>query len=267
MSALAQAPLALVEGQARALPLVRPPAPGGGGSAVVRAIQRAGWLAVEVAEILTAAQTPATPTERASELQRRAISLCARHGLFAEIGGRLPDGPAVIVANHLSYVDPLVLAGLLPVAPIAKAEVGRWPMVGAAVRSLGLIPVRRGDAHSGARALLTALRALEGGVCVLNFPEGTTTDGSCMLPFHRGVFGLAQLAGVPIVPVGIALEPAELAWVGDTFFLPHYARTAARESSRVRVRFGAPIAARRHADPAGLAAVARSRIEKLRRSV
>ena len=249
------------------MPALRPPLPSDGRSSLVRALRRVGWLAVEVAEVLTASRAPGTHQERATELQRRAASLCVPHGLFAEVSAQLPIGPAVIVANHLSYVDPIVLAGVLPVAPIAKAEVARWPMLGTAVRSLGLIPVRRGDAHSGAHALRIALRALEAGVAVLNFPEGTTTDGSWMLPFHRGAFGLAQLADVPIVPVGIALEPAELAWVGDTYFLPHYARTAARESSLIRVRFGAPIAARRHADPAGLAAVARSRIEKLRRSV
>ncbi len=225
------------------MPALRPPLPSDGRSSLVRALRRVGWLAVEVAEVLTASRAPGTHQERATELQRRAASLWPRRGLSAGVWAQLPVGPAVIVANHLSYVDPIVLAGVLPVAPIAKAEVARWPMLGTAVRSLGLIPVRRGDAHSGAHALRIALRALAGGV------------------------GRAQLADVPIVPVGIALEPAELAWVGDTYFLPHYARTAARESSLIRVRFGAPIAARRHADPAGLAAVARSRIEKLRRSV
>jgi 1-acyl-sn-glycerol-3-phosphate acyltransferase len=99
---------------------------------------------------------------------------------------------------------------------------------------------------------------------VLNFPEGTTTDGRALLPFRRGVFGAARLAKVPIVPVAIDYESPSLAWVGDEDFLPHYLRTAARPRTAVRVAFGSPMQAGRAArDDRAVAAAARASIERL----
>jgi 1-acyl-sn-glycerol-3-phosphate acyltransferase len=163
------------------------------------------------------------------------------HGCEVRTTGRAPDGPAVLVANHLGWIDPIVLAAAHPVAPIAKLEVEGWPLVGEVGRRHGVLFIARGDAHRGARVLRAGLAALRAGVCVLNFPEGTTTDGSALLPFRRGSFGLARLARVPVVPVALALSPAELCWTGDDAFLPHYLRTAARARLGAHVRFGAPL--------------------------
>ena len=106
-----------------------------------------------------------------------------------------------------------------------------WPILGAGAAALGVLFVQRGDAWSGARALRSALRALESGVSVLGFPEGTTSRGDDVLPFRRGLFGMAQLADVPVVPIAIHYSTAELRWFGDTWFLPHYLRTAMRPRS------------------------------------
>src|SRR5207245_1003035 len=148
--------------------------------------------------------------------------VCRLHGFRFEVEGTLPSGPAVMVANHISYVDAPVLMSLQPCRPIAKAEIGHWPLIGDGARSLGVVFVRRGDPHSGAVALRQGLRALAAGVSVLGFPEGTTTTGNRLLPFRRGLFGLARLAGVPIVPIGIAYASPEVAWVGDDWFVTHY---------------------------------------------
>ena len=137
--------------------------------------------------------------------------------------------PAIYVANHLGYYDALVVAQFVPCAPIAKAEVASWPVIGAGGRSLGVIFVRRESPASGAQALLAALRALGAGVSVLNFPEGTTTSGDRLGPFRRGIFGLARLAGVPVVPVRIDFDDPELAWYGPALFLP---TTSARPRAR-----------------------------------
>ncbi len=199
---------------------------------------------------------------QAGALCRLARELCRVHGLELAIEGILPDGPAVFIANHVSYIDALVLAALAPSAPIAKAEVASWPVFGASARSLGVLLVQRGDAWSGARALRSALRSLDAGVSVLGFPEGTTTHGGAPLPFHRGLFGVAARAGVPVVPIALAYEDPELAWVGDEWFLPHYLRTAMRPTTAVSVRLGAPLFAG-GARPEHFAARAREKITRL----
>jgi 1-acyl-sn-glycerol-3-phosphate acyltransferase len=179
---------------------------------------------------------------RGERLQRVTTDLCRVHGFDLRIDGVLPNRPAVLVANHVSYVDAMVIPSLAPCTVIAKGEVRGWPFVGAGAAALGILFVERGNAWSGARALRQGLRALEAGISVLGFPEGTTTRGDDVLPFRRGLFGLAQIAGVPIVPIALHYISPELRWYGDSWFVPHYLRTAMRPSSLVRIRVGASIA-------------------------
>jgi 1-acyl-sn-glycerol-3-phosphate acyltransferase len=201
---------------------------------------------------------------RAERLQRMADRLCRVHGFDVRSSGKLPQGPVVLVANHQSYIDAPVLAALTPCAPIAKNELGGWPFLGGAARALGVLFVDRADAWSGARALRAALRSLARGVSVLGFPEGTTTSGSGeLLAFRRGLFGVARIAGVPVVPAAIVYQSREAPWVGDQWFVPHYLRTARRTRTGITIALGAPI------DPTSchcaedLAHLARSRIFQL----
>lgn len=223
-----------------ALPAPRPVrGPRGTLRALGRVVSLAG-LALRIQRIpIEPAATSAA--RRAARLQTACAALCDRHGIRVRVSGPVPRGPAILVANHLGYLDPLVLAGLVPCAPIAKREASGWPLIGRALGGLGVIFVERGRAESGARALRQARRVLAAGVSVLVFPEGTTTVGDRVLPFHRGAFGLARRLGVSVVPVAIAMPDAGCCWVGDDDFLPHYLRFAARASVTVDVRFGAPL--------------------------
>src|SRR5262249_45981855 len=161
----------------------------------------------------------------ARRMQKTCIELCAVHRFDAHIEGAIPDGPSVMVSNHLSYVDAPVLASLTPSMPVAKAEIARWPLFGAGARSLGVMLVKRGDVYSGALALRGALRTLAAGVPVLGFPEGTTTAGvGELLAFRRGLFGIARIAHVPVVPMALSYNSPEIAWVGEEWFVPHYLR-------------------------------------------
>lgn len=182
---------------------------------------------------------------RARRNQAMARAMCEAHAIEPYVAGALPSGPAVFVANHVSYVDPLILAALVPSIGIAKAEVAAWPVLGARLRDLGVLFVRRGDAHSGARALRGAIAALRSGASVLNFPEGTTTHGHDVLPFHRGIFGVARITGAKVVPVRVGYEDARVAWVGDETLLPHYVMLARSPRVVVRVRVGRAIDPRR----------------------
>ncbi len=203
-----------------------------------------------------------TPYHRqAALLQRLARETCDHHRLLVRVVGAPPRRPAILVANHLSYLDPVALVSVAAALPIAKAEVARWPVIGRELRDAGVLFVDRGAPMSGARALRRGIELLGAGVSLLNFPEGTTSAGYDVLPLHRGIFGLARLTGVDVVPVRVDYDCPSLAWVGDTSFLPHYLRFAGRSLSTATLRFRAAI------DPRGGSAeelAARAR-EALRR--
>jgi 1-acyl-sn-glycerol-3-phosphate acyltransferase len=182
------------------------------------------------------------------------------------VTGPIPAGPVVLVANHVSYLDPVVLVGLVPAVPISKREISHWPLIGGVARRHGVLFVDRSDAGSGARALRGARRALASGISVLNFPEGTTSGGEQVLPFRRGIFGLARHARVPVVPVSLRFDDPDLAWHGDALFLPHYAKLLARRDVTVRVRFGGPLTPERYGSAADLADEARAAVEHMLRA-
>lgn len=200
---------------------------------------------------------------------RRLVHLCSMvcdlHQIQVEVHGALPEAPSILVANHLGYIDPIVLCSLLPLSPIAKSEISDWALVGVPLERLNVSFVRRGDAHSGARVLLRSLRSLRAGVSVLNFPEGTTSRGG-LLPFHLGTFWLSRRTGVPVVPVAVDFEDMGLCWVDREGFLPHYAKVWwTGGPRRVRVTVGEPLRPADYRSELDLSWAARESIGRLRR--
>ena len=201
---------------------------------------------------------------RARRLHAACAEIATIHDLQLGVRGRFPTGPAVIVSNHVSYLDAIAIAAAVPCAPIAKSEVASWPIIGTAASQLGVIFVQRDSPASRVRALLRARAALAAGVPVMNFPEGTTTDGSELLPFHRGIFGLARLAGFPIVPVAVRCHK-DLAWYGNAPFVPHYVRATRLDAPEIRLEIGELIDPTRFASADEVAALAQHRIAYLLR--
>lgn len=236
--------------------------------AVSVASRVSGAMGVALDVVMRASLLPEPPGQRcrarAALLQRTAKELCLLHAVRARVIGALPAPPFVLVANHVSYIDPLLLAALTPCTAIAKQEIGGWPLIGERARELGVMLVDRARPQSGARVLRGALRALRHGVPVLNFPEGSTTRGEQVLPFRKGIFGVARLAGVPIVPVAVTYEAPEMCWAGDDSFLPHYLRFSSRRDTGASLVIGAPLRAEGSADE--LAARARGVIVDLLRA-
>lgn len=190
------------------------------------------------------------------DLGSLAQKILSLHRVALEVRGPRPSGPTVIVANHLGYLDPLLVRSVVPVVSIAKAELSGWPYLGRFLAGPEVIFVDRQDPHSGASALRRAARALAAGRSVLNFPEGTTTAGDRLLAFRRGIFGVARRLGVPVVPLSIEL-PRELAWVGAQAFLPHYLTFAGRAETVACLHFGEAF------DPDGEPAVLADRARRL----
>ncbi len=214
----------------------------------------AAGLVGAIAELLVEARlSPGSTIAYADRAQRTAQRILERHGVTVHTSGPRPIGRAVVVTNHVSYLDPLVVSSVLPCLSIAKGEIRRWPLIGRGLEDLGVLFVRRGDPYSGARTIRAALRALADGSALLNFPEGTTTDGMRIGPFSRGAFGIARLAGVPVVPAKIVYGNAAVPWFGGEAFVPHYVRLARLGRIAATVHFGPPLRLRETDDLADVA--------------
>ena len=121
------------------------------------------------------------------------------------LGNLHAAGPAVLVANHASYLDAVVLLAALPMefAFIAKRELAASPLVGTVIRKVGHLTVERADAMQSAADAERATALLRGGTSLLFFPEGTFVRAPGVLPFRLGAFKAAVEARRPVVPVGL----------------------------------------------------------------
>jgi 1-acyl-sn-glycerol-3-phosphate acyltransferase len=113
-------------------------------------------------------------------------------------------GPFVVVANHQSLLDIVMLSGMpREMKWVAKDELFRIPWIGWLLRLTGDIAVRRGDPESGGEAIGRAKAYLARGMNVMIFPEGTRSRDARLLPFKKGAFRMAIDAGVPVLPVAV----------------------------------------------------------------
>lgn len=120
-----------------------------------------------------------------------------------QITGAPPVGGAVLVANHVSWLDIHVLHSLLPVHFISKAEVRDWPLLGDLARASGTLFITREKKADAIRVNQEMAAELAAGECLAFFPEGTTSDGQDMRPFFPSLFQPAVDADCPVIPAAI----------------------------------------------------------------
>jgi lyso-ornithine lipid O-acyltransferase len=177
-------------------------------------------------------------------------------GVRVRVMGAPPEGPALMVVNHASWLDIPVLASLTPLSFVAKREVAGWPVVGLFARLQRCIFLDRTRRSATAAANARIAERLAEGDAIVLFPEGTSNDGNRVLPFRSSLIGaaLAETVGrKPVVqPVAIAYvrrdglpvtradRPA-IAWYGDMDLAPHLAAFARRGPIDAVVVWGEPI--------------------------
>lgn len=148
-------------------------------------------------------------TERMDPLIRvYTRSILASAGVRHEAHGleNLPAGRCVLVCNHQSHFDPLVIFNHLPkhIRFVAKAELFKIPIFGQAMKAAGNIKVDRSGSEADRRVMEAAIRTVREKVSVLFFAEGTRSEDGVLRPFKRGAATLAIQAQVPIVPLAVA---------------------------------------------------------------
>lgn len=174
-------------------------------------------------------------------------------GVEWRVVGELPTCGAV-VSNHLSYLDVLLYSAVRPFVMVAKSEVRGWPLFGWLTSRAGTVYVTRGGGPSTYPAVNAAMaEAYRSGLPVLFFPEGTTTDGSEVLPFRRGLFHSVLNEGVPlrVAALRYSLEDAsgsveeDVCWWGDALLAPHLWRLLGLRDVRAEICVGGEVAGRR----------------------
>lgn len=176
-------------------------------------------------------------------LQVRLIGVPARM-----VNGR----PVVFVSNHSSWLDIPVLGGRIEACFVSKDEVGRWPFVGTIARLGRTVFISR-QRHATGRERDVLRERLAAGDNLLLFPEGTTSDGSRVLPFRSAFFAIAEGTDPPLIqpvsvvydrlgglPTGRASRPV-FAWYGDMDLASHFWHFAQHRGLRASILLHPPL--------------------------
>lgn len=149
-------------------------------------------------------------------------------GIRYVVHGTPVAGGQMIVCNHVSWIDIPLVSATLSSRFVAKSEIQHWPMIGFIARAIGTFFIRRGA--GGSKPLLEKLKPhLDAGGSIVIFPEGTTTDGHDVKPFHPRLFQAALDCEAPVQPVAIRYgrnaHGEDIApFVGDDDLISHIAR-------------------------------------------
>ncbi|MEF7614792.1 lysophospholipid acyltransferase family protein [Aquincola sp. MAHUQ-54] len=181
---------------------------------------------------------------REAQIGRWSAGLLGALGIRLVVEGRPRAGAALVVSNHVSWLDIAALHASCPRARfVSKADVLGWPLIGWLVKSVGTLFIERTSKRDALRVVHQVAGALQAGGCVAVFPEGTTSGGHGVLPFHANLLQAAIATGVPVQPAVIrfsdpqhAVSPAA-EFIGETTLLQSLWRVASAEGLQVRVRW------------------------------
>ena len=167
-------------------------------------------------------------------------------GVERVVHGEPPaGGPLLVVSNHMSWLDILVLNAGKPARFVSKSDAKRWPLLGSLITGAGTLYIERGNRRDAMRMVHHMAERLRERDILAIFPEGTTSDGRTLLPFHANLFQAAISANAPILPVALRFidsrtgEPHDApVFVGDTTLLASIWATLCADGVQVVVRYG-----------------------------
>jgi 1-acyl-sn-glycerol-3-phosphate acyltransferase len=183
-----------------------------------------------------------TPARRARILQKWSGRLLRRLDIRITVEGEIP-APGLVVSNHLSYLDIMVFSQAAACTFVSKHEVRSWPGIGWIASLSGTIYIdraRRRDTHAIQPEMQAALTS---GLRLVVFPEGTSTDGSGLLPFHSSLFQPAIDLNTPVTAACLCYELAdgdageEVCYWGDHSLAPHLLNLLTKKQVNAQVRF------------------------------
>ncbi|MDB5873139.1 MAG: Glycerol acyltransferase [Ramlibacter sp.] len=185
---------------------------------------------------------------RHARVQSWSREMLAALGIRLELHGQPPAaGPMLLAANHISWLDILVMHAARHCRFVAKAEVRRWPLIGRLATGAGTLYIERESRRDAMRVVHHMADSLKRGEIVAVFPEGTTSDGLALLPFHGNLIQAAISAGAPVQPVAltfidlrtgaISLAPS---YIGDDTLVASIWRTLTAPPLAAVVRYGEP---------------------------
>ncbi|MBT2388458.1 1-acyl-sn-glycerol-3-phosphate acyltransferase [Streptomyces sp. ISL-1] len=201
---------------------------------------------------------------------RDAMTRCWARAVVRAFGVRIriigrPQGTrgALVVANHISWLDIPLIAAALPGRMLAKSEVRRWPVLGPLAARGGTLFVERDRLRTLPATVREMASALDSGARVIAFPEGSTWCGRAQGRFRHAVFQAALDADAAVQPVRISYLPTgAAAFVGEDSLVASLWRVVAAGGLTAEVRLLPPIPARSHPDRRSLARAAQRAVER-----
>lgn len=184
--------------------------------------------------------------QREMLVQAWALQLLALWGIHLKVVGQpVVSGPALMVSNHISWLDILVIHAARYCRFVSKSDIRSWPVVGALATGAGTLYIERASRRDALRMVHDMADAMKQGDVVAVFPEGTTSDGRELLPFHANLIQSAIVAEVPVQPMSIQFVDARTGemtlapcYIGDDTLLVSVWRTLTAEPITAVVHFG-----------------------------
>lgn len=124
-------------------------------------------------------------------------------GIEFHVHGKATESPTFVVANHISWIDIIIISSVVPVSFLSKAEIRRWPIIGTLAAKAGTLFIHRGAKNGAEEAIKLMQKKLVAGHNVASFPEAKTTDGTQVHPFHARIFAAAIEANVLVQPIAL----------------------------------------------------------------
>ncbi len=182
-----------------------------------------------------------SPAQRMQQVGVWASRSLAALGIVLDAQGTLRPGPVLLTANHVSWLDILAIDAVQPVRFVSKADVRHWPVLGWMVACGGTLFIERERKRDAMRVVHQVAQALQAGETVAVFPEGTTSDGIGLLPFHANLLQAAISTQTPVQAIAIryrdahqAVSPAA-AYIGETTLAQSLWMVAMADGLRVSV--------------------------------